>query len=107
MKGLLVDYKKCTGCGKCVAACEASHSGFSTIAGIKISVSGPFKIGKDREITYYIPSPTELCDGCNRNNESMTPECVKICEYKCLTYDDMDNLKDKLNQKTMAVFSLE
>ena len=62
---VLIDRKKCVGCGMCVSACPF----------------GAMKLDKLKAKSYKC----DLCDG--------DPECVKVCEPGALEYGDVEMLK--------------
>ena len=102
-KGLLVNYSNCDGCGKCVAACLASHGYAPENSGLKISVSGPFQFPSGRTEAYSIATPTDFCDLCADKD---SPACTAACPRACLTVGDIDALGERMTEKKMALFTL-
>jgi Fe-S-cluster-containing dehydrogenase component len=85
-KGLLIDYKYCTGCLTCEVACKQENQLPVGNWGVKVS-----KIIQDlgeRVSIYYAPVFTELCNLCAarvRDGKEI-PSCVKHCQAGCMKY---------------------
>ena len=101
--GLLVDYNKCDGCGKCVEACIQAHGSTPENSGLKISVSGPFTFPSGKVETYYIATPTDYCDKCAGREGCV---CEKACPAGCITYGEVQQLGEKMTQRKMALFTI-
>ncbi len=72
---LLVDPKKCTGCGSCMIACSMAHEGISTIAFSRIQI-------KNDPLGHF-PNDIEMsvCKQC------AYPQCVVVCPTGALHVD--------------------
>ena len=93
-KGLLIDYKYCTGCHSCEVACQQEHNFPAGKYGI-IVTEYILETLNGMSI-YYLPFPTELCDLClSRVKNRMKPSCVKHCLASCMHYGPLDRLIKK------------
>lgn len=91
-KGLLIDYKYCTGCLTCEVACKQENQLPVGNWGVKVS-----KIIQDlgeRVSIYYTPVFTELCNLCKKRVADGTeiPSCVKHCQANCMKYGPVSEL---------------
>lgn len=102
-KGLLVDYRWCTGCHTCEVACRKEHGLPEGEFGIKIAefiwprnATGDWQEDDTWQYT-YLPVPLDACDLCaDRCSKGKPPTCVQHCQAQCLVYGDVDDLKERL-----------
>jgi Fe-S-cluster-containing dehydrogenase component len=95
-KGLLIDYKYCTGCHSCEVACK-NHLDLPVGKwGIKLIEVGPFIIEQgtpDKFEWIYLPVPTELCDMCvDEVEKGYKPMCAHHCLGDCIVYGTVEEL---------------
>lgn len=102
--GLLIDYEYCTGCESCVVACKEEHNYPVGKWGIRVLEEGPWEI-EDGVFDYnYIAFPTDLCDLCAaRTAKGREPNCVHHCLANVITYGTIDELSEKMKEKTKQV----
>ena len=106
--GLLIDYEFCTECHSCEMACQAYLHLDPNEWGIKVLEYGPIKNPKGKWEWHYIPSPTEMCDGCaKRVGEGRLPACVHHCQAGVMYYGTIEELAKKASEKSkMVLFTL-
>lgn len=103
-KGLLIDYKWCTGCHTCEMACRKEHHLADDDYGIKISEfvwqkdKGSDEWQDPRNWQYtYVPVPLDACDLCAaRTVKGKLPACVHHCQAQCISYGEIDELTSTL-----------
>lgn len=106
-KGLLIDYRYCTGCHTCEIACRQEHEFEPTKDGIKLNSIGPTPLPFGRYQYDYFPSPTDYCDSCgNRTSKGKKPSCVQHCQAGCIEYGDIQNLAPRITHEKMVLFTL-
>lgn len=111
VKGLLIDYKWCTGCHTCEIACQVEH-GYEPKkllekgkVGIKPYEIGPYEIAEDRYQYEFLPVPTDFCDLCKeRVAKGKQPTCVKHCQAGCMYYGELEDLVKKMDSEKMSLF---
>ena len=101
--GMLISYENCSGCGACLAACQAAHDSKPEQSGLKLSVSGPFRFPSGKTETWHFPTPTAFCDRCVGKD---APVCVYACPFSCITIGEIPALRKQLTKKGMALFTL-
>lgn len=100
-RGILIDYEWCTGCHSCEMACQIEHGFPVGQTGIKVCEVGPWKIEGDHWQFGYMAVPTEQCDLCeSRLALGKVPTCVSHCQARCMTYGTIEELSQKLDDKT-------
>ena len=103
-KGLLIDYRWCTGCHTCEMACRKELGLADDDFGIKVTeYIWPIKDeGQDWQHTdtwqyTYFPMPLDRCNLCAaRTALGKLPSCVHHCQAKCIEYGEIDELVKKL-----------
>ena len=102
--GLLIDYEFCTGCHTCEIACKQEHDFPVGKWGIKLTQSGPLKLGPDKWAFDNIPVPMELCDLCStRVSKGEQPACVKHCQAGVMKFGTMGELAKFMELKPKTV----
>jgi Fe-S-cluster-containing dehydrogenase component len=90
-KGLLIEYRYCTGCHSCEVACKQENELPAGRWGIKVNEIVLESAGRV-EVT-YLPYPTELCNLCARRTQAgEQPACVKHCQAACMAYGEVSDL---------------
>lgn len=108
VKGLLIDYKWCTGCHSCELACQQEHEFAADVCGIYVKEHGPFHIGGDKWELEYVPVPTDHCDACaNRVATGKEPTCVQHCQAMCMKYGDFSELAKEVDSEKQVIYSLD
>lgn len=104
-KGLLIDYKYCTGCHTCEVACQKEHDLAPDQLGIKLNQIGPDQISDRRWQYEFFPSPTDRCDLCaQRVANDKLPSCVKHCQAGCMYYGAVEDLTGKIDGGKFVLF---
>lgn len=84
-KGLLVNYRWCTGCHSCELACQVAKGLPAGQFGIKLNQVGPWEYGDGQWQYSYIPVLTDQCDLCaERVQGGKLPSCVQHCQANCI-----------------------
>lgn len=103
-KGLLIDYRWCTGCHTCEIACKREHNLPQEEFGIKIAeFIWPHPQAdedwqhQDKWQYTYMPMPLDACDLCaERVEQGKLPSCVHHCQAQCLEFGELADLLPKL-----------
>jgi anaerobic dimethyl sulfoxide reductase subunit B (iron-sulfur subunit) len=104
-KGLLVDYRWCTGCHSCEIACQMEHGLPVGQYGIKVCEVGPWQYGQDKWQYTYIPVLTDQCSFCAaRQAKGKLPTCVKHCQSQCLRLVTAEEAAADLQAKPGQLF---
>jgi anaerobic dimethyl sulfoxide reductase subunit B (iron-sulfur subunit) len=104
-RGLLVDYRWCTGCHSCEIACQMEHGLPVGQYGIKVCEIGPWRYGEDDWQYTYLPIITDQCNFCaERLGKGKTPSCVKHCQSQCLRFAPADDVASDLAVKQKQLF---
>ncbi len=103
-KGILIDYEFCSNCHTCEVSCKEEHDIPEGKWGIKVFEVGPWKIEGDKWQLTYVPVPTDMCDLCaDRTAKGKLPSCVHNCYTGVMQYGTVEELKEKLEEKTRQV----
>lgn len=90
-KGLLVDYKWCTGCHSCELAGQVKNELAPDQFCIKLNEVGPWQYGPKKWQLSYFPVLTEQCNLCaDRLAEGKLPSCVQHCQANCIQIVDAE-----------------
>ncbi|MDO5043800.1 MAG: oxidoreductase [Coriobacteriia bacterium] len=99
--GILVDFEWCTGCHTCEVACQMENHLPTDRFGVKLAALGPWEISKNNWQHDNIPLFTNECNLCaHRVAKGKEPTCVKHCQSKCLVFGTVDELKEKMTDKS-------
>ena len=102
-KGLLIEYKYCTGCHSCEVACKQEHDypvGHGGIHLQEIMTELPDK----RLRIDYLPFPTAYCDLCAaRTKKRELPSCVKHCQAQVMAYGSIEEMAKIMEKKPESV----
>lgn len=91
--GLLIDYEFCIGCHTCELACKQEHGFGVGQTGIKLNEIGPIETGADKWSWDYIPTPTDLCDLCDKRvSQGKKPACVTHCQTGVMKFAPVKEL---------------
>ena len=95
-KGLLIEYRFCTGCHSCEVACKQENNLPVDQWGIKVVEMGPMRMkGSDKLYLAYVPVPTDLCNLCEgRTKKGLTPACVKHCPAGAMKFGTIQELTE-------------
>ncbi len=105
-KGLLIDYRYCSGCHSCEIACQQEHGYSVEEMGIKINEIGPIQYENGMWQFDNIPVVTALCDMCaDRVDAGKQPSCVMHCQAGCMYFDDLDELIKKMDNEKSVLFT--
>lgn len=108
MKGLLIDYKYCTGCHACEVACKVELELEKGQFGIHVLQDGPRQLPNGKWEFHYIPVKTSLCDLCAaRLDQGKHPSCVQHCPARIIYYDEIEELGRLLATKPGALLYAE
>ena len=104
-KGLLVNYRWCTGCHACELACQTKNSLPVGHYGIKLNKVGPWEYAPKKWQYTYFPVLTEQCNLCaDRLAEGKLPSCVHHCQANCIQLIDADQASDILKENSKVMF---
>ena len=108
LKGLLIDYKWCTGCHSCELACQQEHDFDTEDCGVIVVEHGPFHIEGDKWELEYMPIPTDFCDLCaERVGKGKVPTCVQHCQAACMDYGDYADMAAKVDGDKFVLWSFD
>lgn len=108
MKGLLIDYRYCTGCHACEVACKKELKLEKGQFGIHVLQDGPRQLPSGKWEYHYIPIKTSLCDLCaTRVGEGKNPTCMHHCPARIIYFDEVDELSKLLVTKPGAMLFAE
>jgi Fe-S-cluster-containing dehydrogenase component len=98
-KGLLIEYKYCTGCHSCEVACKQEHDYPVGRGGINLQEIMT-TLPDNRLRIDYLPFPTAFCDLCAaRTKKGEVPSCVKHCQAQVMAYGTIDELAKIMDEK--------
>jgi Fe-S-cluster-containing dehydrogenase component len=104
MKGLLIDWKYCTGCHACEVACKKELGLPKGQFGIHVLQDGPRQLPDGTWEYHYIPVKTSLCDLCEKRvAERKGPSCVHHCPARIIFFGELEDLAKTLESKPGAL----
>ena len=104
-KGLLVNYRWCTGCYSCELACQTKNDLPAGQYGIKLTEVGPWEYAPKKWQYSYIPVLTDQCNLCaDRLAKGKLPSCVQHCQANCLQIIDTDQAAKILKENSKLLF---
>lgn len=104
-KGLLVNYRWCTGCHSCELACQAKNDLPAGQYGIKLNEVGPWQISEKKWQYSCFPLLTDQCHLCADKLASGTePSCVQVCQASCLQVVDVDTAAKAMKENGELLF---
>ncbi|HZK43287.1 MAG TPA: 4Fe-4S dicluster domain-containing protein [Syntrophomonadaceae bacterium] len=104
--GLFVNYKFCTGCHACEIACQQENNYDPETCGLEVRKIGPFPVGEKWQFDYFV-SPTDYCTRCTeRVEKGKLPSCVQHCQTGVIEIGPIEELKKKLTDDKMLLFTL-
>ncbi len=93
---VLVDYRKCIGCGACVQACP--YEGVRTRNGEVITRCTGFDVG-DAGVQYQQPGTVAKCTFCeHRLAEDRLPACIEVCPARARHFGDLNDPDSEVAQ---------
>lgn len=104
-KTILVNLNRCTGCWTCSMACKVAHDLPEDTWWQYIRTVGEDKIdepaGEWPNLTLsWLPIFTQSCIMCpDRTKDGLDPYCVYNCPTKALTYGDLDEPDNPVEEK--------
>lgn len=105
-KGLLIDYRYCSGCHTCEIACQQEHKFTPEEMGIRINTIGPVQYENGEWQFDNIPTITALCDMCEqRVSSGKGPSCVQHCQAGCMYYGDIETLAAQMDHEKAVLFT--
>ena len=106
-QALLIDYEFCLGCSTCETACMNAHGYAPESTGIHVVRLGPWNTPDTAWHYDFVPLPPDWCDHCrDRISEGLDPACVRHCEYRVISYGEVDELVEAFKTKEkMMMFS--
>ena len=104
-KGLLVNYRWCTGCHSCELACQTKNSLPVGQYGIRLNEVGPWEYAPKKWQYSYFPVLTDQCNLCaDRLARGELPACVQHCQANCLQIMDADEAANILAENRRMLF---
>ena len=90
-KGLLVNYRWCSGCHSCELACQMENGLPAGQYGIKVLELGPWQYGPKDFVLENIPVLTAQCHLCGKRLAAgKLPSCVQHCQANCIQVVDAE-----------------
>ena len=98
---VLVDYKKCIGCGACMIGCPYQvRFKWENGRGYYSTGYTPFE---EDGYARYEEGTCQKCTFCShRLDQGLPPACVQTCPTRALTFGDLDDPDSELNQVLRA-----
>lgn len=99
-RAMIINYEFCTGCRTCEVACQQEHGYDPEKTGIALYSQGPFQIEGKRWNWNWIPTLTDLCDGCaTRVAKGKLPACQHHCQARVIKVGAVDDLASDMGPK--------
>ena len=104
-KGLLLNYRWCTGCHSCELACQVKNNLPPGQYGIKLNEVGPWEYAPKQWQYSYFPVLTDQCNLCaDRLAEDKLPSCVQHCQANCIQIIDAGEAAAILQESSKVLF---
>lgn len=99
-RAMLINYEYCTGCRSCEVACQQEYDYEPEKSGITLYSQGPFQIEGKKWNWNWIPTPTDICNGCMaRVEKGKLPSCEHHCQARVIKTGELSELAPLMGKK--------